>query len=61
LYPDHLILLNLITLIFEEEYILWSSWLCSFCHLPVTSFLLNPHFLSSVPCFQTYHQSVFFP
>ena len=47
-FPIHLIILDLITqTIFGEEYISWSSSICSLLHSPVTSSLLDPNILLS--------------
>jgi hypothetical protein len=43
--PVYLILLNLIILIIQEKYKLWSSWLCSFLQRPVNSSLFGPNIL----------------
>jgi hypothetical protein len=49
LTPDHVMLLDLITWIFGEEYIPWSSSLRSFRQSPVTLSLLGPNlFLSTL-------------
>jgi hypothetical protein len=45
--PVHLILPCLVTLIFGEEYKLWSSLLCSFLQYPVTSSLVVTNILLS--------------
>ena len=57
--PDHLILLDFISRrVMGEEYISFSSSLCSFLHSPITSSLLGPIF-SSASYFQT--PSAFIP
>jgi hypothetical protein len=45
--PTHLILLDLITRIFVDEYRSLSPSLCSFLHCPVASSLLGPNILLS--------------
>jgi hypothetical protein len=41
--PSHLILIDFILIILDEECKSWSFPLCSFLHPPVTSFLLGPN------------------
>jgi hypothetical protein len=55
IFPAHLIFLNLIILIFGEDYRLRISSVCSFLQPPVTSSLLGPNILLTHP------HAVFFP
>jgi len=59
-WPSHLIILELITLIFSEEYKLWRSFLPNFLHLSITS-LLGANISLSTLFSNTSIQSVFLP
>ena len=60
-YPAPLVLLDLITqIIFNEDYISWSSSLCSLLHAPVAQFLLMTRCLPQHP-FLEQRQPTFLP